>query len=402
MRAGVSTLSVFVLCLVGAACEEVRVRPEVLEAEAAADGTADVDGDPTTLGTLGLPEALRPVAISAGYYNTCAVLADGRVACFGDNRAAFRLGDTPEALIFIEGMTDRVGIAIGRRRGCSWAAEGNFACWHGDSYYERRPGSRHVPQTRHGAVGESHECAVFGAAGHVRCLGSDGWLQSQSPFGSRRWWVSGVEGVVQVAAGVTHTCALHEDGGVTCWGDNRENQMGDGSDRVRARPARVPDLSGVSQIATHAFASQTCALGEGGEITCWGAHGVARAGGTTRLGEPQARLPALDGVRRIGVGPWEICAVTESGTVHCYRQSLESARGDEGATVYGEPRQLPLIDDARDVTVGPMHACALLDEGDVACWGSNTNGQLGDGTREERATPGLATILSGLAEEGGS
>ena len=62
----------------------------------------------------------------------------------------------------------------------------------------------------------------------------------------------------------------------------------------------------------------------------------------------------------------------------------------------------PSVRIAQDVTVGPMHACALLEEGDVACWGSNTNGQLGDGTREDRTTPGLATVLTRLAEGDGS
>lgn len=39
------------------------------------------------------------------------------------------------------------------------------------------------------------------------------------------------------------------------------------------------------------------------------------------------------------------------------------------------------------VAVAPDHACALATSGAVFCWGKNDQGQLGDGTRQDRATP---------------
>jgi alpha-tubulin suppressor-like RCC1 family protein len=373
----------------------VRVRPELETEEPRSDETA-AEADTAALESLSLPEAVRPIAIALGYYTTCVALADGRVGCFGDNHAAFGLEDTSDGVTVIESVRDATDVVVGKRRACAFHRGGNLVCWP-DRYGRVRAGPEGIVNVQSAAVGEHHSCASFDEAGHVRCLGSDDWLQSQSPFSSRRWWVEGLEGVAEVATGASHTCARHEDGGVTCWGDNRENQMGDGSDRVRARPARVPWLADVRQIASDSMAAMTCALDADGGVACWGAHGVGRAGGATRLADDGERLTALAGITQISVGPWEVCARTESGEVHCYHQSLASARGDDGP-VFGEPTRLAGIEGARSVSVGAMHACALLESGDVACWGSNTYGQLGDGTRQDREAPVLATALRSLVE----
>ena len=45
------------------------------------------------------------------------------------------------------------------------------------------------------------------------------------------------------------------------------------------------------------------------------------------------------------------------------------------------------------ITTGGYHTCALSSVGAVQCWGCNADGQLGDGTEEDRHTP---TLVSGL------
>ncbi|MBM3785702.1 MAG: hypothetical protein FJW30_15155 [Acidobacteria bacterium] len=65
-------------------------------------------------------------------------------------------------------------------------------------------------------------------------------------------------GVVSVAAGFVHACALHSDGRVRCWGENSRGQLGDGSRINRSTPVLA---SGLSQaIAITAGAYHTCAL----------------------------------------------------------------------------------------------------------------------------------------------
>jgi alpha-tubulin suppressor-like RCC1 family protein len=122
------------------------------------------------------------------------------------------------------------------------------------------------------AAGVFHACAVK-TNGEVWCWGEnlagelgDGTGQS-IPVPVK---VINLEaGAQSVVVGGSHTCALTKTGGVKCWGGNSNGQLGDGSTTDRNTPVDVMGLtSGVVAIA--AGGSHTCAVLTGGSVKCWG------------------------------------------------------------------------------------------------------------------------------------
>ena len=88
--------------------------------------------------------------------------------------------------------------------------------------------------------------------------------------------VSGLSGVMAIAAGHAHTAALKSDGTVWTWGGNSNGQLGDGSTTDSADPVQVSGLSGVIAIA--AGYDHTVALKSDGTVWTWGSNSNGQLG----------------------------------------------------------------------------------------------------------------------------
>lgn len=195
------------------------------------------------------PRLSNIVAVTGAFTHTCALVADGTVRCWGDNRNG-QLGDGTTGTgisppVTVRGLSNAVAIAAGNLHTCALSARGTVVCW---------------------GVNGSGE------------LG-DGTTEPRSePVIVTIMPGVALTGVVAIAAAGRHTCALLADGSVRCWGENGFGQLGLGGNSTtdRLRPVPVPGLANVVAIA--AGLGHTCAVRVDGAVFCWGANGLGQAG----------------------------------------------------------------------------------------------------------------------------
>ena len=231
------------------------------------------------------------------------------------------------------------------------------------------------------AAGRSHTCALT-ASGGVMCWGDNSFGQLGDDTTTDRWILVDVHGlssgVAAIAAGESHTCALTSAGGVKCWGKNDVGQLGDDTTTDRWIPVDVHGLSS-GVIAIAAGGSHTCALTAAGGVMCWGSN--------TGDGTWVNRLTPVDvsgltsGVTAITAGYYHTCALTVAGGVKCWGRNYEGQLGDGTTTERWTPVDVSgLSSGVTAIAAGGGHTCALTAVGGVMCWGANFSGQLGDGT----------------------
>lgn len=300
----------------------------------------------TPVDVTGLPSDVS--AIAAGGGHTCAITAAGGVKCWGQNNQG-QLGDNSQTVrwtpVNVMGLASGVSaIDAGNEHTCALTQAGAVKCW-GD-YKQIFPGYRRLsPVDVEGlssgvsaiATGSHHSCALT-TAGGVKCWGYNdhGELGDNSTTSRTRAPVdvTGLAGVVAIAAGDFHTCALTQAGGVKCWGYNFSGQLGNNSRKTNLTPVDVTGLArGVSAIA--AGGSNTCALTVAGAVKCWGKTWDGTDDGNldsrTRE-EPEGVMGLAKGVSAITVGVGYFCALNTSGGVKCIGDNQSGQLGDNSTT----------------------------------------------------------------------
>ncbi len=276
--------------------------------------------------------------VSATNAHTCAILDDDRIKCWGNNGdGQLGLGDTQTRGDGPNEMGDNlpfVDIGAGRKpktiqvanaRTCIITDQDRVRCWGAGS---------------NGQLGSGNGASRGGAPNQM------GQNLPDVDLGTNRT-------AKAIAMGITHTCAILDDGTVKCWGNNPYGQLGlgdtndrgDGPNEMGDALAVVPLGVGRTAKAIAAGSSHTCAILDDDSVKCWGENNQGQLG--------------LGNTGRRGDGPNEM-------------------GNDLPAVPFGLGRK------AVALSLGSSHSCALLGDGALKCWGYGNRGQLGLGDAQNR------------------
>lgn len=290
------------------------------------DGSLNCWGDNSggQLGTMpsstpysSLPVALSPTtsapasAVAVGTAHICYVVkSDGTVRCLGQSSYG-RLGNgttttgpvtTP---VTVTGLSNVASISAGYSHTCVSLTDLSVRCWGQDNLGQMGDGGSTTPASTpviikdHGYPMSIMISVVSGPSGdHVCSLRNDGeavcWGRGSSgqlgdgvirdaspnPVPVLTSDLSdNIRGMVSMAAGANHTCAVMVDSTGLCWGKNSDGQLGNSSNVDAPLAVAIAQLTNLNQIA--AGAAHTCAVLTDGTARCWGANNLGQLGDAT-------------------------------------------------------------------------------------------------------------------------
>lgn len=332
--------------------------------------------------------------------------------------AAGTKSDVQGYTIVVNGVPLKVSqISVGEYNVCALTLAGGVKCWGDDSYGALGNGAVSGPQVAPGDVvgltsgvirvasGQNHTCALL-AAGTVKCWGrgSNGQLgngttaDSQVPVN-----VTGLSGVVTIAAGYLHTCAVVTGGAVKCWGHDGYGQIGNGggNDGNLSSPVSVTTASGAIKLGLGEVHS--CAILDTGALQCWGSNefGKLGVGDSVNRYAPADVVGLTSGVTDVD-GSYSFTCAIQNGTAKCWGST---GGGKLGSNLPGGSQTTPIdvtgLGNASSISTGGEHACAVTTAGAMKCWGRNAVGELGVGSTADffaytpTDVPGLSSNVTG-------
>jgi len=290
----------------------------------------------------GLPS--KAIAITAGFYHTCALLDTGGVYCWGSNdQGQLGNGKTVNSSIpvIVLGLETGVkAIAAGAQHTCALLDDGSVQCW-----------------------GDNSEGQ----------LGNDTTQNSLFPSEV----LDLPRSILQLTAGSVFTCALHQDETTFCWGNGQNGRFGDNLAEKYLTPIEVENLNGPN-MALAAGDFHICVRTISNGVDCWG--------GLSSEQEFTPQNPFIvqgipEGIVQLAPGGGHTCSLTTEDAVKCWGDNYFGQLGNGTDLGSWEPViAMGLTDSVFRIASGTGHVCALLFDGSVRCWGDCSSGQCGDDT----------------------
>ncbi|MEZ5373413.1 MAG: S-layer homology domain-containing protein [Microthrixaceae bacterium] len=196
---------------------------------------------------------------AVGIDAACALRNNGEVSCWGSNAVA-NSGDgttTDSSVpVAVVGAANTAGVSAGASHACAVTGAAKVRCWGANSNGQLGDGTTtdsSLPVLVSGLTGVKTVAA--GADSHA-----PSFTTGEALLGFKRSWpsgrrhprlsvtpvaVSGLTDATDVATGLGAGCASRRTEGVTCWGQNVEGQLGDGT--TVDSPNRVDVIAGLCQ-----------------------------------------------------------------------------------------------------------------------------------------------------------
>jgi len=369
-------------------------------------------------------------ALAAGSYHNCAILADGSVSCWGSDGMG-QLGDgnpgdytiTPTPVVGITPANPAIALAAGEFHTCAVLADHTVSCWGHNGSGQLGDGTttdRSLPTpvvglptpvadipARAVTAGTAHTCVVVGMPNRIYCWGlnkhgelghattsmapSSAPLVVQfdndpTPLGED---LMTLEGTLSAAAGQFHTCAK-VGSGVWCWGMNGNGQLGadpiPGDDLDNSTYAiNVPGLTAAAVVAG---GQHTCAV-HASQVLCWGYDFHGQLGSYAASSAAPVTVTAVTGAFEVAAGTDFACALAKADIdrrLFCWGSNADGRLGSDAPVAMTTIRQPVLsVGDVGDLDLGNGQGCLRLpSDTQLQCWGRNADGELADGTTTSR------------------
>lgn len=369
-------------------------------------------------GSVDPARQLDAIAVSAGDLHTCALDADGKAYCWGDNSKG-QLGDgTTENRAIptpVSGDLRFKAISAGFEHTCAIAVDGKGYCWGGAQWGRlgnSSSGANNLylsparidldAELKTISATSSNTCAVtvdgegycwgHGLAGRI----GNGELEHQ--FTPTK--VAGDHEFTMIAAGHNHICGLTTSNDTYCWGSAVYGRLGNG-ELSGTYSSPVPVQGGHKFVTITSATYSSCGITADGETYCWGNNGSI----STRLGNGTVNdtipypVPVLGGhtFTQVAAAEFHGCALDQDGKAFCWGRGQgrrgDGVSGDINAT---EPVAVSGNHRFKAIHTSKSHTCAIDLAGKVFCWGQNgDSNRIGVGnTNPNIAAPRLVSPIA--------
>ena len=208
----------------------------------------------------------------------------------------------------------------------------------------------------------------------------------------------------RIATGGSFACHILDDGSVACWGNNDQGQLGDGTYTDHSEPMRTNDFGDNRKaVSISAGGSHVCVILNDMSISCWGNNFEGQLGdGTSGVGSTKNTPTQVQGlpngliVSSVNSGGSHTCATFNDGSVWCWGHNDKGQLGDGTTIDRSLPTKVPSFGPGREaisVSAGAAHTCVVVSDATAGCWGYNWWGNLGIGDTVDTILPKLTQFV---------